>query len=142
MTMHEEYSRDYKVEGASNRRFGLIIGGILVLIAGIRVYRHGEVDGFSAALSVVGVALMVIGVFVPDALASANRAWSKLGVMLHKVTNPLFLGAMFVFAIVPTGLLMRALGTDPMARRLSPDANYWVKRTKTSSTPDSLKQPF
>ena len=46
-----------------------------------------------------------------------NRGWNKLGLILHKVTNPLFLGAMYAIAIVPTGLLMRAFGVDPMGLR-------------------------
>ena len=41
----------------------------------------------------------------------------KLGLLLHKVTNPIFLGAMYAIAIVPTGLMMRLFGVDPMGLR-------------------------
>ena len=41
--LHEEYTRDYHVEAASNKRFGLIVGGIALAFGCIRAYLHGEV---------------------------------------------------------------------------------------------------
>ena len=85
---------------------------------------------------------MLAAVTVPDALAPVNRGWMKLGLLLHKITNPVFLGLMFLLAILPTGLAMRAFGKDPMARKLGKEERYWVKRKTTASTPETLVQPF
>ena len=41
--LHEEYTRDYHVEAASNKRFGLIVGGIALAFGCIRAWLHGEV---------------------------------------------------------------------------------------------------
>ncbi len=54
----------------------------------------------------------------------------KLGLLLHKVTNPVFLGAMYAIAIVPTGLLMRVFGVDPMGMRRERKDSYWIARNK------------
>ena len=62
--------------------------------------------------------------------------------MLHKVTNPLFLGAMYAIAIVPTGLLMRVFGADPMGLRRPRGDTYWIARDKGGSTAQSLEKPF
>jgi hypothetical protein len=61
---------------------------------------------------------------------------------LHKVTNPIFLGGMYVIAIMPTGLMMRAFGVDPMGQRRPRGNTYWIVRDKSGSTAQSLEKPF
>ena len=140
--LHEEYARDYHVEAASNRRFGLIVGGIALAFGCIRAWLHGEIGIVAGLLGGVGLLLIVAALIKPDALAGLNRAWSKLGLLLHKITNPLFLGAMYVGAIIPTGLAMRLFGVDPMGMRRKPNGTYWIARQKTGSTSESLEKPF
>ncbi len=140
--LHEEYSRDYQVEAASNKRFGLIVGGILVLFGAIRAVLHWEIGWVAGILGGIGLVLIVAALVKPDALEGANRGWNKLGMVLHKVTNPIFLGGMYAIAIIPTGLLMRAFGVDPMGMRRKPNGTYWNARQKTGSTPESLEKPF
>jgi hypothetical protein len=140
--LHEEYTRDYQVEAASNKRFGLIVGGIALAFGCIRAYLHGEVGIVAAALCGVGLVLIAAALIRPDVLEGANRGWGKLGLLLHKVTNPVFLGAMYVGAIVPTGLAMRLFGVDPMGMRRKPNGTYWTPRQKTGSTAESLEKPF
>ena len=115
--LHEEFARDYHVEAASEKRFGLVVGGILLAFGCIRAWLHSEIGWFSGLLGGVGLVLIVAALIKPAVLAPANRGWAKLGLLLHKVTNPLFLGVMYALAIVPTGLMMRAFGADPMGRK-------------------------
>ena len=138
--LHEEFAREELIAPASNRRFGLVVGAILLVIGCVRAWLHGEFGPFSGSLAGIGLVLMLAAVTWPDALAPANRGWMRLGLLLHKVTNPLFLGAMYAIAIVPTGLLMRLFGADPMGLRRK--GSYWIARTKTSSTAQSLEKPF
>jgi len=142
MSSHEQYIREYVIETASNRRFGLVVGGIFLLIGSIRAYLHWEIGWLAAILAAIGLILMLAAVTMPDALTPANRGWMKLGLLLHKITNPVFLGLMFVLAILPTGLAMRAFGKDPMARKLGKEERYWVKRKTTTSSSETLAQPF
>jgi hypothetical protein len=139
--LHEEFARDYQVEAASNKRFGLVVGAILLLFGCVRAYFHGEIGWFSALLGGIGLILILAALIKPDVLAPANRGWNKLGLILHKVTNPLFLGAMYAIAIVPTGLMMRAFGVDPMNRKRG-GSTYWIAREKSGSTAQSLEKPF
>jgi hypothetical protein len=140
--MHEEFSRDYAVEAASSKRFGLVVGAILLVFGAIRAYLHGEIGWFAGVLGGIGLALILAALVKPDALEPLNRGWMKLGMVLHKVTNPLFLGAMYAIAIVPTGFLMRIFGVDPMGLRRKGDGTYWTSRAKTGSTAQSLENPF
>jgi hypothetical protein len=140
--LHEEFSREHAVEAASNKRFGLVVGAILLAFGCIRAYLHGEIGLLSGVLGGVGLVLILAALIKPDVLEPANRGWNKLGLVLHKVTNPIFLGGMYVIAIVPTGLLMRAFGVDPMGLRRERKDTYWIARGKTGSTAQSLEKPF
>jgi hypothetical protein len=140
--LHEEFSREHTVEAASNKRFGLVVGAILLAFGAIRAHLHGEVGLLSGVLGGVGLVLILAALIKPDALEPANRGWNKLGLILHKVTNPIFLGGMYAIAIVPTGLLMRAFGVDPMGIRGPRKDSYWIARGKTGSTAQSLEKPF
>src|SRR3954468_12835513 len=140
--LHEEFSRDYTAEVASNKRFGLVVGGIALAFGCVRAYWHGEIGVFSELLGGIGLVLIVAALIKPDVLEPANRGWNKLGLLLHKITNPIFLGGMYVVAIVATGLMMRAFGMDPMGLRRERKDSYWIARSKRGSTAQSLEQPF
>jgi hypothetical protein len=140
--LHEEFARDYQVEAASNKRFGLVVGAILLLFGAIRALLHWEIGWMAGVLGGIGLVLILAALIKPDALAGANRGWNRLGLVLHKITNPLFLGAMYAIAIVPTGLLMRAFGADPMNLKRGDKSTYWIAREKGGSTAQSLEKPF
>jgi hypothetical protein len=140
--LHEEFSREHAVEAASNKRFGLVVGAILLSFGCIRAYLHGEIGWFAGTLGVIGLVLILAALIKPDVLEPANRGWNKLGLVLHKVTNPIFLGGMYAIAIVPTGLLMRVFGVDPMGLRRDRKDTYWISRNKSGSTAQSLERPF
>ena len=140
--LHEQFLRDYAVESASNKRFGLVVGGILFAFGAIRAWLHGEIGPLSGALGGIGVVLMLAALIKPAILEPANRGWNKLGLLLHNVTNPIFLGGMYAIAIVPTGLLMRAFGVDPMGVRQPRGDTFWITRPTRGSTARSLEKPF
>jgi len=140
--LHEEFSREHAVEAASNKRFGLVVGAILLAFGCIRAYLYGEVGWFSGPLGGIGLVLILAALVKPDVLEGAHRGWNRLGLVLHKVTNPIFLGGMYAIAIVPTGLLMRVFGVDPMGMRGPRKDSYWIPRGKNGSTAQSLEKPF
>ena len=66
---------------------------------------------------------------VPATLKPLNRMWFKFGLLLHKVVNPIVMALVFFGTVLPTGLIMRALGKDPLRLKWQPDANsYWIER--------------
>jgi hypothetical protein len=65
----------------------------------------------------------------PALLAPINRLWTRFGLLLHHIVNPIVMGLMFYLAITPIGVLMRLLGKDPLKRRFDPAAaTYWIQR--------------
>ena len=140
--LHEEFSREHAVEVASNKRFGLVVGGIALAFGALRTWWHYEVGLLSGVLMAIGLTLISAALIKPDVLEGAHRGWMKLGLLLHKVTNPIFLGAMYAIAIVPTGLMMRLFGVDPMGLRRPRGETFWIARGKGSSSAESLEKPF
>ena len=140
---HETFDRQEAVKGSSNRSFGLIVGGILVAIAGYRLFREPVIDPLSAGLLAVGGPLVLLGLVLPAPLAPLNRAWLQLGLCLSRIGNPLVMALIFYVTISPIGLAMRLAGKDPLQRRWSSAArSYWIPRSPPGPGPESMTQQF
>lgn len=149
MSTHEDYRREEQVEGGSDRGFGLTVGGILVAIALVRVGLGWWSSGAFAlgwiewTLGGVGGGLFLFGLVAPSLLGPLNKAWTKLGLLLFTIVNPIVLGVIFLLTILPIGLLLRAFGKDPMRLRFEPDAKtYWIERDPPGPTPESMPLQF
>jgi hypothetical protein len=140
---HEDFSRTEEVKGSSDRGFGLTVGGILVLIAAVRTWLHDGYGAIELALGAVGLCLIVVALVRAQSLAGLNRAWTRLGLLLFKVVNPVVLGLIYLTTIVPIGLIMRACGHDPLRLRRDPAAStYWVKREPPGPAPETMINQF
>lgn len=149
MSTHEAFTREEEIEGSSDRGFGLTVGGILLAIALVRVGLGWWWSGtatlgwFEWALGGVGVTLLVLGLIAPATLAPLNRGWTKLGLLLFKVVNPIVLALIFLVTIVPIGLALRAFGKDPLRLTFEPEAkSYWIEREPPGPAPESMWQQF
>ena len=138
--LHEDLSRDEDVVGASDRAFGLTIAAVCGLVGAVRLAlgHHLALWWLGAA----GIAL-VIAVLWPAALAPLNRVWLRLGLVLYKVVNPVAMGLVFFTTVVPTGLIMRALGKDPLRLKLDKTAaSYWLTRADERPQSEAMRQQF
>jgi hypothetical protein len=139
---HERLDRADEVKGGSDRAFGLTVGGILLAIALVRA-AFGRVDLLGGALTIAGLPLVALALAAPALLAPLNRAWTRLGLLLFRVMNPLVMGVIFVTTVIPTGLIMRALGKDPLRLRLDRGArSYWIERNPPGPSPDGMRDQF
>jgi len=138
--MHEDFRREDRVDGPSDRRFGLVFVAVFLLIA-LAPLIHGRsprIWSFAVALAVAVVAL-----FVPSVLGPLNRLWAKLGLLLHKIVSPVVLGIMFFMVITPIGVIMRRRGKDLLRLRLDPETQtYWIERTPPGPRAESFVNQF
>jgi hypothetical protein len=124
----------------SNRSFGLLIGGVFLLVAGLHYWK--ERSDFSVWL-IVGVVFIAVSLLMPRALAPLRRLWLKLGHLMSIVVSPIVLAVMYVLAIVVTGVLIRLFGKDLLSLKREPaDASYWIKRNPPSLEFKSLADQF
>jgi hypothetical protein len=139
--MHENFHRQEKIKGSSDRSFGLVFATVFALAAFLPLLRAPHQPRWWAA--VLAVAFALVALLWPKRLAALNRLWLKFGLLLHAVVSPAVLALLFYGAIVPIGLLKRIFGKDSL--RLQPDraANtYWIVRDSSDSTLSSMKQQF
>ena len=63
--------------------------------------------------------------------------------MLHRIVNPIIMVFLFFVVIAPIGLLMRALGKDPLRLKFDKTArSYWIARTDDRPLPEAMRQQF
>jgi hypothetical protein len=130
--MHEDFTRHHAVKPGSERAFAFVFAGAFVLL-GLAPLRNGLPVRWWAL--VVASVFTVVGVVRPAALRPLNIVWTRLGLVLNRITSPVLLGAMFYAAVVPTGLLMRAFGKTPLRLERQPGRRtYWVDRRGSSSS--------
>lgn len=138
--MHEDFHREDRVDGSSNRSFGLVlsIAFLLVALAPLLSGRSIRVWSLGVALA-FGIAALA----APTALGPLNRVWMKFGLLLHRIVSPVILGIMFFLVVTPMGMVMRVLRKDPLRLRQDHEARtYWVERTPPGPRSDSFTDQF
>ena len=137
---HERFERNEDSGGSSNRSFGLVFAGLFALIALLPVI-SGRPPRIWALI--VAAAFLVAAFALPSVLAPLNRLWTRLGLVLHKITSPLVLGLLFFVVITPMGTIMRLFGKDPLRlRRDSASSSYWIERKPAGPPPESFVDQF
>ena len=140
MKTHERLTGGEPVEGGSERGFGIVFAFVFVAIGLFPLLDDGPPRAW--ALGVAG-AFVVAALVRPAWLAPLNRVWFKLGLLLQRVVNPLVMAVIYFAVVTPTGLVMRALGKDPLRLKYDPDAeSYWIHRDPPGPERESMKNQF
>ena len=140
---HEAGSTAEAVAGPSNRSFGLVVGGIMAAIGGLRFALGGHDGPFTLAMLGIGATLIVLGLVAPGVLTAPNRLWMKLGLLLGLIMTPVVMGLVYVTTFLPIGLLMKLRGHDPLRRaRANEDASYWIVRDPPGPDPKTMPNQF
>lgn len=123
---HETIHRDEEVAGSSDRGFGLVFAGVF-LVVGLWPLVGGQALRWWALA--VAAACLGLALVRPETLAPLNRLWTRFGLLLHTVMNPLILGLLFFLVMTPIGMLRRLVRPDPLSLRADPaKASYWIAR--------------
>lgn len=122
------------------RSFGLLMALVLGLVCAWRAWVHGS--GWWPWL-VASAVMALLALAWPASLRGPARLWMKFAELLHAVVNPLLMALLFVLAVIPTGLLMRVMGRDPMRRSRDAGATtYWISREGARETPGTMNDQF
>jgi hypothetical protein len=137
---HEVLDREEPVIGSSDRTLGLVFAAFFSVVGVLPLLRRHEMRLW--ALAVAGCFLIAALAF-PPVLRPVNYVWTRLGLVLQKVTNPIILGVLFYLFITPFALICRLLGKDSLRLHFDPAANsYWLPRTPPGPLPESMKNQF
>jgi len=140
MSSNEPIIPHRKVAPGSARSFGLVFSVLFVALALLPLL-HGKPARWWALGP--AVLLLAAALLAPRLLAPLNLLWFRLGLAMHAVVNPIVMAVMFYGAVVPMGLLLKALGKDLLQLRWQPAAEtYWIRRNPPGPAPGSMSKQF
>jgi len=125
----------------AEREFGLIVGGVLLLISGWWLYR-GKFPTLSHVTLPLGGLLVLLGLIFPAALVWPNKAWMALAEVLSFVTTRIILAFVFFVIVTPIGFIKRLLGWDPLHRRAAASDSYWLPYSERQKDPRHYEKMF
>jgi hypothetical protein len=140
MSEHEKLPQHGETAGGSDRSFGLVFAVVFLFLGSISLLDGGDVVYWPI---LVAAGFLVFALVYPQALGPLNRLWTKFGLLLGSVVNPLVLAIIFLVVLTPIALGMRLAGKDPLRLKLDRRAKtYWIDRSPPGPAPQSMKQQF
>ena len=137
---HERLVREEALRGSTDRAFGLVFAAVFAIVGLWPLLGDGGLRLWSLAVS---FAFFAVALARPATLAPLNRQWMRLGLLLHRVVNPIVMGILFFLVVTPTGLAMRLLGKDILRLRFDEKAeSYWIERQPPGPVPETMKDQF
>ena len=116
----------------TNRSFGWTLAGALTLSALIFPW-----------MALIAAALAALTLLREQWLTPLNAAWMKLGELMGRVVNPIVLGLIYFGVFTPTGLAMRFIGRDVLARQWDTGrTSYWVERDQPGQLATRFENMF
>lgn len=119
-------SKTVPYTSAQGRKFGLTVGLALAVFATISWWRGHHITVY--VLGAPGALLILSALVIPRHLGSVDRAWMGLGMLISKVTTPVFMGVVYFGVLLPVGLLMRAFGRNAI-KHTPVENSYWAPRS-------------
>lgn len=137
---HERLKHEEPAMGGSDRNFGVVFAVVFSITGLFPLLRGDPPRGWLFAAAGV---LLAAALLKAHWLAPFNRAWTGLGRLLHRAGNPVVLAVIYFAVVTPTGLVMRALGKDPLHLRRDQDAaSYWIHRQPPGPERESMTNQF
>jgi Saxitoxin biosynthesis operon protein SxtJ len=124
--IHEDYGRTVHGRGPSDRNFGIVFTAAFLFFGFWPLRHHRPVRIWCLALS---GAFLVVTLIRPPLLHGLNRIWTKLGLVLGKVVNPIVTGLLFYLVFTPIAVVLRWMGKDLLRLACNRNAqSYWIQR--------------
>jgi hypothetical protein len=137
MILPVKQKRSFRAE----REFGLIVGGVLLLLSSWWIYR-GKVPRLAPVIMPLGSLLVLLGILWPRALALPNRAWMAFAEALSFVMTRIILAVVFFGIVTPIGVVKRGFGWDPLNRRAARGESYWRSYSERQKDPRHFEKMF
>lgn len=121
-----------------NKRFGLITGGVCLLITVWQYFEHLHAIIWLLA---IGILLILLAMIIPQILSPLRLVWDRIGNTLGMINTTIILFLLYFLIVTPVGFIMRLLGKNSLDLKFDHDnVTYWkpVKKGEQSS----MKQQF
>jgi hypothetical protein len=126
---------------SSLRQFGFVFAAFFLVIAlSPWVLHHAPVRVWALVLAPL---FALTAIVAPRLLAPLDLVWRRFGLLLHHVTNPLFMALIYWLAFVPLGVAIRLSGKELLRMKRDPAAHtYWIVRPQPGISGPSMSRQF
>jgi hypothetical protein len=138
--IHENFSREAPTRGSSDRSFGWVFTGFFAVLAFLPLLRGKPIRSWALAVS---AAFLLLTLIRPQLLHPLNLVWTRLAILISKVTNPIMTGLMFYVLFTPVAIVLRLMGKDLLRLKAVPDAKtFWILRQPPGPAPETMRNQF
>jgi len=128
-----------KIQMGSERGFGLVMAVVFAIVGLLPLIGGGGLRLWALA---VGLVFLGLALLYPRALRRLNILWFKFGLLLGRIVTPVVMTVLFVVTVVPTGLIMRALGKDGLRLKRQGGNSHWITRPEPGPKKGSMRDQF
>jgi uncharacterized membrane protein len=124
--MLKEEFKNIKETKKDLRKFGLTVGGVLLIIAAFLFYSEKPSAIYFA---IIGLLLFISGLTISQILKPLNKIWMGLAIVLGFFMSRIILTVLFYMALTPISLIAKLVGKKFMILNYDKSAKtYWEKR--------------
>ncbi|NIN00913.1 MAG: hypothetical protein GTO24_23360 [candidate division Zixibacteria bacterium] len=122
------------------RKFAITLFCALGILGGLFLWRKGDL-GF--LFWCIGVMILLAGLIRPGLLRPIQRGWMRAALLIGFFMTHLILALIYYLVFTPVGLVMRALGRDPLRLKFDQNAeSYWIKKEHTGFGRERYERMF
>jgi hypothetical protein len=122
------------------QKFGLTVGGVLVIIAGLLFYFEKSSAIYFGG---IGTFLIIAGLIYPSILKPLNKFWMGLAIVLGFVMSRIILSILFYLILTPISFLAKIFGKQFMKLKFDKSIEtYWENRTVIDKKPIDYERQF
>ena len=129
-----------KLDKKGLRQFGLTFGGIIAGLFGLIIPWLFSLN-YPYWPWIVLLLFTAWALIAPTSIEPFYKLWMRFGLLLNAVMSRIILGIVYYLVVLPTGLIIRMRGRDPMNRRLDSGLDsYRVKNEGANK--NQMEKPF
>ena len=137
--MYDDF-KNIRKDNKAIRDFGILIGFILLIIAGIFFYKERE---SYILIFWLGIAFIGLGLGMPIILKPFYLVWMNFAVVLGWLMTRLILGLLFYVVVSPIGLISRLFGKEFLElKNILYNRSYWNYKDNDSISHQNYEKQF
>lgn len=122
----------------SDRNFGIFFA---VLFALASIYFRDTLKTL-LLFSFLSVSFFILSFFKNRLITLLNIYWSKLGLFLGFLINPLIMTIIYFLLVVPISLIFKLIGRDELNLKKSNAKTFWKDRSKQINNTINFKNQY
>ena len=132
--------KNIRTDNKAIRDFGILIGFILLIIAGILFYKERESYDL---IILLGILFIGLGLGMPIILKPFYLVWMNFAVVLGWLMTRLILGLLFYVIVSPIGLISRLFGKEFLElKNSSLNSSYWNYKNSRRISHQNFEKQF